>query len=94
LARAQELEAQWHTEARRSAFLKSMWDSLSAQQRRVAVLVAAGDMNKVVADKLDIVERTVEMHRSKCFEKLGVDSSAALATTIAAMKASGIDVNL
>jgi two-component system, LuxR family, response regulator DctR len=93
LERAFVLEGQWHTAAKRRDFLKSMWDSLSAQQRKVALLVADGEMNKVVADKLGIVERTVEVHRSKSFEKLGVDSPAALATTIAAMRAGGIDVD-
>ena len=93
LQRALGLEAQWHTDAKRSDFLKSMWDSLSAQQRKVALMVAEGELNKVIAHKLVIVDRTVEVHRSKCFAKLGVDSPAALATTIAAMKACGIDVD-
>lgn len=92
LERAVALEAQWFNNARRSAFLQSMWDSLSTQQRKVALLVAAGALNKVVASKLDIVERTVEVHRAKAFEKLGVDTPAALATTIAAMKAFDINV--
>lgn len=93
LERAVALEGQWHTAARRSEFLNSMWDSLSVQQRKVALLVAQGDLNKVIADKLGIVERTVEVHRAKGFEKLGVDSPAALATTIAAMRAGGIEVD-
>jgi two-component system response regulator DctR len=93
LAKAVALEEQWHADAKRSDFLKYMWRSLSVQQRKVALLVAAGDLNKSIATKLDIVERTVEVHRSKAFEKLGVDSPAALATTIAAMKSSGIDLH-
>lgn len=92
LEKAVALEAQWHTETKRADFLKYMWASLSVQQRKVALLVAAGDLNKSIAGKLDIVERTVEVHRSKAFEKLGVDSPAALATTIAAMKFNGIDI--
>jgi two-component system response regulator DctR len=93
LAKAVTLETQWHTETKRADFLKYMWASLSVQQRKVALLVAAGDLNRSIAGKLDIVERTVEVHRSKAFEKLGVDSPAALATTIAAMKSFGIDLN-
>lgn len=92
LQRATQLEEQWSAEAKRCDFLRYMWSSLSAQQRKVALLVAAGDLNKTVAAKLDIVERTVEVHRAKAFEKLGVDSPAALATTIAAMKTCGIDI--
>jgi len=94
LHRAVALEEQWTAEATRCDFLRYMWDSLSAQQRKVALLVAAGDLNKTVATKLEIVERTVEMHRAKAFEKLGVDSPAALATTVAAMKSCGIDVRM
>ena len=93
LERAMLLEDQLHSAARRRDFLKTMWDSLSAQQCKVALLVADGDPNKVIADKLGIVERTVEVHRSKAFEKLGVDSPAALATTIAAMRSEGIEVD-
>lgn len=90
LRKAVALEAQWHSQAVRSDFLRSLWDSLSPQQRKVASLVAEGDMNKVIAAKLDIGERMVEVHRSKAFEKLGVDSAAELATTMAALKACGL----
>ncbi len=92
LHQALALERHRGDDAKRSDFLRSMWDSLSAQQRKVALLVAAGDLNKIIAAKLDIVERTVEVHRAKAFEKLGVDSAAALATTIASMKACGMDL--
>ncbi len=91
LQRATTLEAQRFAERQRCDFLRFMWAKLSQQQRKVALLVAAGDLNKTIASKLEIVERTVEMHRAKTFEKLGVDSPAALATTIAAMKACGIE---
>jgi FixJ family two-component response regulator len=94
LQQALELEATWHQEAKRCTFLESMWDSLSAQQKKVAVLVAEGDSNRNIASKLNIVERTVEEHRRKAFEKLGVDTSAQLATTVAAMKLCGIDCSL
>lgn len=90
LHRAVLLEAEWHQQAKRRDFLQSMWDSLTPQQRKVAVLVAEGHLNKGTASLLDVSERMVEVHRSKAFEKLGVDSPAELATTIAAMKACGI----
>ena len=90
LQKAVELEAEWNLQANRVDYLESLWQSLSGQQKKVALLVADGDPNKVIADKLGIVERTVEVHRSKVLEKLGVDSAAALATTIATMKANGI----
>lgn len=90
LQRAMELEAELQHQARRCAFLQSLWQSLTPQQARVAVLVAQGQLNKVTAATLDISERMVEVHRAKAFEKLGVDSPAQLATTLAALKDCGI----
>ena len=45
--------------------------SLTAQQFRVLTLVARGLLNKQIADRLDIQERTVKAHLSVIFEKLG-----------------------
>ncbi len=90
LERAFALEAQWQAEARRREFLESLWADVTPQQRRVALLVAAGDLNKVIAAKLEVSERMVEVHRARVFEKLGVDSAAELATTLAAMRGMGI----
>jgi len=92
LHRAVDLEAELHQKATRCEFLQSLWDSLTPQQRKVAVLVAEGNSNSTIAAMLGITERMVEVHRSKAYEKLGVDKPAELATTIAAMKACGIDV--
>lgn len=92
LTRAVALESQWDAQARRCDFLRFMWDSLTDRQRQVALLVAQGQSNKISADQLDVVERTVEVTRSKVFEKLGVDSAAALATTLAAMRSCGVIV--
>jgi len=93
LRQALEREAQWQGAAKRSLFLQSLVESLTPQQRRVAVLVAAGDLNKVIAAKLNVSERMVEVHRAKVFEKLGVDSAAALATTVADMRTFGIELS-
>lgn len=45
--------------------------SLTPQQFRVLVLVAEGLLNKQIADRLDVQERTVKAHLSAIFEKLG-----------------------
>ncbi|NZA27400.1 response regulator transcription factor [Luteimonas sp. SJ-92] len=45
--------------------------SLTAQQFRVLTLVAQGLLNKQIADRLDVQERTVKAHLSAIFEKLG-----------------------
>jgi two-component system response regulator DctR len=92
LRRALELEVGLHNKAKRCEFLQSIWDSLTPQQTKVSILVAEGYLNKVIASNLEISERMVEVHRSKALEKLGVDSPAELATTIATMKGCGIAV--
>jgi two-component system response regulator FixJ len=44
---------------------------LSAREREVMDLVVAGHPNKVVAHRLGIAIRTVEIHRARVMEKLG-----------------------
>ncbi len=46
--------------------------SLSPQQTRVLVLVAEGLLNKQIADRLDVQERTVKAHLTAIFERLDV----------------------
>lgn len=53
--------------------------SLTDRERQVMELVLAGKLNKVIADELAISMRTVEVHRSRLFEKMGVRSAVELA---------------
>lgn len=48
------------------------WKALSPRERQVAQLVSEGLMNKIIADKLGIAERTVQVHRANVCQKLGV----------------------
>lgn len=57
--------------------------SLSEREREVMQRVAAGKLNKVIADELHIAVRTVEVHRARVFGKLGVKSAAELAGWLA-----------
>lgn len=57
--------------------------SLSEREREVMGRVAAGKLNKVIADELHIAVRTVEVHRARVFAKLGVRSAAELAGWLA-----------
>ena len=45
--------------------------SLTPQQFRVLALVAEGLLNKQIADRLEVQERTVKAHLSAIFDKLG-----------------------
>lgn len=56
--------------------------SLTERERSVMDLVATGLPNKLVADQLGISVRTVEVHRSRVFEKMGVKSAVELANIL------------
>ena len=45
-------------------------------------LVAEGRPNKLIADALAISVRTVEVHRARVFEKMGVRSAVELANVL------------
>ncbi|MGB0132291.1 response regulator [Dokdonella sp.] len=60
------------TEAEQDRQLARRLASLSPQQLRVLILVAEGLLNKQIADRLDIQERTVKAHMSAVFERLEV----------------------
>ena len=47
-------------------------------------LVLQGKLNKNIADELQISIRTVEVHRSSVFEKMGVRTAVELARIVSA----------
>lgn len=53
--------------------------SLSERETSVMQRVVSGLSNKLVADQLDISVRTVEVHRARVFDKMGVKSAVELA---------------
>jgi len=52
--------------------------ALTERERAVLRRVIEGKQNKVIADELTISVKTVEFHRAKLMEKMGVDSVAEL----------------
>src|SRR5450830_1958880 len=52
---------------------------LTERERDVMRLVVEGLPNKLIADQLDISVRTVEVHRSRVFDKMNVKSAVELA---------------
>lgn len=62
--------------------LRDRLDSLTERERDVMNLVVAGLPNKLVADQLQISVRTVEVHRSRVFDKMGVKSAVELANRL------------
>ena len=65
-----------------STGLRAQLDSLTERERAVMQLVVEGLPNKLVADQLDISVRTVEVHRARVFEKMGVKSAVELANLL------------
>jgi FixJ family two-component response regulator len=61
------------------AEIRGRYDLLSPREREVMDMVAQGHSNKVIAIRLDIGVRTVETHRAKVMEKMGVRSAPELA---------------
>ncbi len=53
--------------------------ALTAREREVAELMAAGKPNKIIARELGISDKTVQVHRHNTMEKLGVHSAAEIA---------------
>ena len=53
-------------------------DRLTPREREVLPYIIAGMLNKQIAFKLDIAEKTIKVHRGHIMEKLGVDSVADL----------------
>jgi DNA-binding CsgD family transcriptional regulator/RecA/RadA recombinase len=56
---------------------------LTTRERQVAELVREGLTNRLIAKRLHISEKTVEMHLSHVFAKLNVTSRAAVAAAVA-----------
>ena len=57
--------------------------ALTQRERDVLHRVAAGKLNKVIADELAVSMRTVEVYRARVYAKLQVHSAAELATLLA-----------
>ena len=73
---ARDVEAR--NERSRSHQLRVRFALLSSRELDIFNRVVAGKANKIIADELDIAERTVKVHRAQMMAKLGVSSSAEL----------------
>ncbi|MBA3623831.1 MAG: response regulator transcription factor [Methylibium sp.] len=62
--------------------LQKQLAELTEREREVMQLVVDGRPNKLIADALAISVRTVEVHRARVFEKMGVRSAVELANLL------------
>jgi two-component system response regulator DctR len=79
IEQALALSAAKLAEHNQSTGLQARLEGLTERERDVLRLVVGGLPNKLVADQLDISVRTVEVHRSRVFDKMGVKSAVELA---------------
>jgi DNA-binding CsgD family transcriptional regulator len=84
---ARPLTERAHTEllatgARPRRLVRTGLDSLTASERRVAQLAATGQTNREIAQSLFVTPKTVEMHLSNTYRKLGIQSRLQLARAL------------
>lgn len=78
--------AELHEAASRNEIVEKL-KSLSDREIDVLNLMLEGRLNKQIADELSISMRTVEVHRARLLEKMGVRNAVELA---GALKAAGV----
>jgi FixJ family two-component response regulator len=66
--------------------IRRRYDTLTAKEREVLRFVAAGDANKIVARRMNVSLRTVELHRQSVFTKMGADSLAELVRMVVSLE--------
>lgn len=64
------------------AAIRHRLGQLTLREAEVMDRILAGKLNKVIADELGIAMRTVEVHRSHIFEKMGVRSAVELSRAL------------
>ena len=72
------LHNHYHKTADRTGLVKNPADRLSSREAEVLQLIAEGQANKQVAAELGISIKTVEKHRQRLMEKLGIHDTAGL----------------
>jgi FixJ family two-component response regulator len=86
IRRALELDSQISARRQRDGAITHRLEQLTQREREVMKLVVAGKLNKQVADELAISMKTVEAHRARVMEKMGVRTLAELVKAVMTIK--------
>lgn len=78
IRRALDLDNEIFARRQRNDAITHCLDQLTQREREVMQLVVAGKLNKQIADELNISMKTVEAHRARVMEKMGVRTLAEL----------------
>ncbi len=78
ISNALRVDAEWRKTAQRTRLLRERYDRLTMREREVFALVSRGLLNKQVAARLAVTERTIKAHRREVMHKMGVSSFADL----------------
>ena len=84
--KALALDAEHQRAAASRETVEARLATLTQREREVMEQILEGKYNKVIADQLSISMRTVEAHRSRIFEKMGVRSAVELAQMLTSLR--------
>lgn len=82
IERALELDNEIAARRQRNDAIAHRLKQLTQREREVMQLVVTGKLNKQIADELEISMKTVEAHRARVMEKMGVRTLADLVTAV------------
>lgn len=86
IRRALELDAQLTARRQRENVISHRIEQLTPRELEVLRLVVAGRLNKQIADQMNISMKTVEAHRARVMEKMGVRTLAELVKAAMALE--------
>ncbi|HXE40793.1 MAG TPA: response regulator transcription factor [Azonexus sp.] len=82
IERALELDTEIAARRQRDDAISHRLEQLTQREREVMKLVVTGKLNKQIADELEISMKTVEAHRARVMEKMGVRTLAELVKAV------------
>jgi two-component system response regulator FixJ len=88
--KALEEDARERALLQRTEEIERRWADLTPREREIAQRIAEGHANKRIAADLDISARTVELHRARILQKMGVRAVAQLVRLMVVLKDSPV----